>query len=82
MTEISTGFSNRAETPRSIRSFEMRLYAGMSTEFVHDTTHNRIADKLTEAFVRYHDACAARYQLKLDMLHDRNTAETRRPGSK
>ena len=32
----------------------MRLYAGMSTEFVHDTTHNRIADKLTEAFVRYY----------------------------
>src|SRR2546425_5957994 len=32
----------------------MRLYAGMSTEFVRDTTHNRIADKLTEAFVRYY----------------------------
>jgi uncharacterized protein len=32
----------------------MRLYAGMSNEFVHDTTHNRIADKLTEAFVRYY----------------------------
>jgi len=23
----------------------MRLYAGLSTEFVRDTTHNRIADK-------------------------------------
>jgi len=32
----------------------MRLYAGMSTEFVRDTTHNRIADKLTEAFVQYY----------------------------
>ena len=32
----------------------MRLYAGMSTEFVRDTTHNRIADKLTDAFVRYY----------------------------
>ena len=32
----------------------MRLYAGMSSEFRHDTTHNRIADKLTEAFVRYY----------------------------
>ena len=32
----------------------MRLYAGMSTEFVSDTTHNRIAEKLTEAFVRYY----------------------------
>lgn len=32
----------------------MRLYAGMSTEFVNDTTHNRIAEKLTEAFVRYY----------------------------
>jgi len=32
----------------------MRLYAGMSTEFVRDTTHNRVADKLTEAFVRYY----------------------------
>ena len=26
----------------------------MSTEFVHDTTHNRIADKLTDAFIRYY----------------------------
>src|ERR1700687_4568400 len=26
----------------------------MSTEFVHDTTHNRIADKLTDAFVHYY----------------------------
>ena len=32
----------------------MRLYAGMSTEFMRDTTHNRIAEKLTEAFVRYY----------------------------
>jgi hypothetical protein len=32
----------------------MPLYAGMSSEFRHDTTHNRIADKLTEAFVRYY----------------------------
>lgn len=32
----------------------MRLYASMSTEFVRDTTHNRIADKLTEALVRYY----------------------------
>lgn len=32
----------------------MRLYAGMSPEFVSDTTHNRIAEKLTEAFVRYY----------------------------
>lgn len=32
----------------------MRLYAGMSTEFVRDTTHNRIAEKLTDAFVHYY----------------------------
>ena len=32
----------------------MRLYAGMSTEFVRDTTHNRIAEKLNDAFVRYY----------------------------
>ena len=38
----------------NIRSSEMRLYAGMSTKFVRDTTHNRIADKLTEAFVGYY----------------------------
>ena len=32
----------------------MRLYASMSTEFERDTIHNRIADKLTEALVRYY----------------------------
>jgi len=32
----------------------MRLYAGMSTEFVSDTTHNRIAEKLTDAFLHYY----------------------------
>ena len=32
----------------------MRLYSGMSCDFVRDTTHNRIADKLTDAFVRYY----------------------------
>src|SRR2546425_6741020 len=45
---------SRAEAPKSTRTSEMRLYAGMSSEFVRDTTHNRIADKLTEAFVRYY----------------------------
>lgn len=32
----------------------MRLYAGMSTEFTRDSVHNRIADKLTEAFFSYY----------------------------
>jgi len=31
----------------------MQLYAGMSTVFVRYTTHKRIAEKLTEAFVHY-----------------------------
>ena len=31
----------------------MRLCAGMSAEFVRDTTHNRVAEKLSEAFFRY-----------------------------
>ena len=33
----------------------MRLYAGMSTEFVRETTHNRIADRLAGAFFGYYD---------------------------
>lgn len=32
----------------------MRLYSGMSGEFVRDTTHNRIADKLSNAFFDYY----------------------------
>jgi DUF2075 family protein len=32
----------------------MRLYSGMSAEFVRDTTHNRIAERLSEAFVNYY----------------------------
>lgn len=32
----------------------MRLYAGMSTEFIRDTTHNRIARRLADAFFRYY----------------------------
>jgi len=31
----------------------MRLYAGMSQNFIHDTTHNQIAGKLSEAFIRH-----------------------------
>jgi uncharacterized protein len=32
----------------------MRLYAGMSNDFVRDTTHNQITDKLTQAFFAYY----------------------------
>jgi len=32
----------------------MRLYAGMSTDFVQDTVRNRIADRLSEAFFGYY----------------------------
>jgi DUF2075 family protein len=32
----------------------MRLYAGMSQNFIHDTTHNQIAGKLSEAFIRHY----------------------------
>ena len=31
----------------------MRLYAGMSQHFIHDTLHNQIAGKLANAFVRH-----------------------------
>jgi hypothetical protein len=31
----------------------MRLYAGMSQNFIHDTVHNQIAGKLSDAFIRY-----------------------------
>ena len=31
----------------------MRLYAGMSSNFIHDTVHNQIAGKLSEAFIRH-----------------------------
>ena len=31
----------------------MRLYSGMSADFVRDTTHNQIADKLASAFFAY-----------------------------
>jgi DUF2075 family protein len=31
----------------------MRLYAGMSQNFIHDTVHNQIAGKLSEAFIRH-----------------------------
>jgi len=30
----------------------MRLYAGTSSDFVSGTRHNRIADKLADAFIR------------------------------
>ena len=30
----------------------MRLYAGMSQNFIHDTVHNQIAGKLSEAFIQ------------------------------
>ena len=30
----------------------MRLYAGMSQDFIHDTVHNQIAGKLSDAFIR------------------------------
>lgn len=30
----------------------MRLYAGMSQNFIHDTVHNQIAGKLSDAFIR------------------------------
>lgn len=30
----------------------MRLYVGPSTDFIDDTVHNRIADKLTSAFMQ------------------------------
>ena len=29
----------------------MRLYSGLSTDFIRDTVHNRIADKLKDAFL-------------------------------
>jgi uncharacterized protein len=32
----------------------MRLYAGMSTEFIQDTVHNQIAEKLKTAFFSYY----------------------------
>ena len=32
----------------------MRLYAGMSQNFIHDTAHNQIAGKLSEAFIRHY----------------------------
>ena len=31
----------------------MRLYAGMSQNFIHDTVHNQIAGKLSEAFIKH-----------------------------
>jgi len=31
----------------------MRLYAGMSSNFIHDTVHNQIAGKLSEEFIRH-----------------------------
>lgn len=31
----------------------MRLYAGLSTDFIRDTTHNQIAERLREAFFHY-----------------------------
>jgi hypothetical protein len=30
----------------------MRLYSGLSTDFIRDTVHNRIAEKLKDAFFR------------------------------
>jgi len=30
----------------------MRLYSGMSTDFIRDNVHNRIAEKLKDAFAR------------------------------
>jgi hypothetical protein len=30
----------------------MRLYSGLSPDFIRDTTHNRIAEKLKDAFFR------------------------------
>lgn len=32
----------------------MRLYSGMSTDFIRDTTHNQIAEKLRDAFFAYY----------------------------
>src|SRR5215467_4924485 len=32
----------------------MRLYSGMSEDFIRDTTRNRIADRLKEAFFAYY----------------------------
>jgi hypothetical protein len=32
----------------------MRLFAGMSKEFVDDAVHNRVASKLSDAFVRHY----------------------------
>ena len=31
----------------------MRLYAGMSRDFIQDSVHNQIAGKLTDAFLRH-----------------------------
>jgi len=32
----------------------MRLYSGMSEDFIRDTTHNHIAERLREAFFAYY----------------------------
>ena len=32
----------------------MRLYSGLSTAFIQDSVHNRIADKLKDAFFRHY----------------------------
>src|SRR3972149_1661225 len=32
----------------------MRLYSGLSTDFIRDATHNRIAERLREAFFHYY----------------------------
>ncbi|MBM4269069.1 MAG: hypothetical protein FJ144_21090 [Deltaproteobacteria bacterium] len=32
----------------------MRLYAGLSTHFVHDAVHNQIAEKLKSAFFKHY----------------------------
>ena len=41
------------EEKKSITNFNMRLYSGSSTQFLDDTIHNEIGDKLKESFFQY-----------------------------
>lgn len=49
---LSRGGRSLRRTPSSTRSIGplMRLYAGRSTDFIQDTTHNQIAERLRTAF--------------------------------
>src|SRR5262245_26532834 len=49
-THRSTPLRRRGAQARNTQISDMRLYAGMSPEFVRDSTHNQIADKLKVAF--------------------------------